>query len=82
MFYVHVVFLCNKYLVISFYISESDFEYPVKLFGGQKASEGTVEVYSNSQHKWGMVCDFGWGTAEANVVCRMLGFEGQSDHLI
>ena len=74
--------MINYFFVIFLCISASDFQYPVRLFGGQKTSEGTVEVYSDSQHKWGMVCDYGWGTAEANVVCRMLGYEGQSDHMI
>lgn len=59
----------------------SDFTYPVRLVFGSKYSEGTVEVYSNSQKSWGMICDYGWGMQEANVVCRMLGFEGLYTHV-
>ncbi len=57
-------------------ILESNFEYPVKLVHGQVFSEGIVEVYSFTQSQWGMICDYGWTSSEANVVCRMLGFEG------
>ena len=43
----------------------------IRLQGGT-ASRGRVEICNNNV--WGTVCDDLWGTADAQVACRQLGF--------
>ena len=47
----------------------------VRLVGGQSVYEGRVEVCLSQ--RWGTVTDDGWSTAEAQVVCRQLGYNSQ-----
>ena len=48
----------------------------IRLAGGTQPNEGRVEVCLNS--RWGTVCDDAWGTVDASVACRQLGYSGQS----
>ncbi|NXR63202.1 MARCO protein, partial [Rhadina sibilatrix] len=43
----------------------------VRIVGGER--RGRVEIFHRGS--WGTICDDGWTTREAGVVCRMLGFD-------
>ena len=46
----------------------------IRLARGQYSNQGLLEVYCNGQ--WGTVCDDFFGTEEATVACRQLGYNG------
>ena len=53
----------------------------IRLTGGAYSNQGLLEVYCNGQ--WGTVCDDGFGTTDASVACKQLGYSNYKsyDHL-
>lgn len=44
----------------------------LRLVDGASSSEGRLEIYSSGI--WGTICNTNWGTSEAMVACRQLGY--------
>ncbi|XP_043195748.1 uncharacterized protein LOC122367043 isoform X2 [Amphibalanus amphitrite] len=47
--------------------------YEYRLDGGSSCAEGNVQLRQVGG-SWGLVCDDGWGSSDALVVCKSLGF--------
>lgn len=51
----------------------------IRLQGGANSNQGRVEVCN--ENRWGSVCDDAFGTIDASVACRQLGFDAQGKQL-
>ena len=52
----------------------------VRLLFGSSEMEGTVEICINGY--WGTICDNGWDSRDAGVICRQLGYSSFGTHAI
>ena len=66
------VLLYVKMLIIVYFVTVDQ---QIQLVGGTVFTEGRVEVRKGCHSDWGTVCDDYWGTADAQVACRQLGYE-------
>ena len=66
-------YTCMK---INFYSDTGQVSGDLRLVDGLNSSSGRLEVYFFGD--WGTVCDDGFGSSEATVACRQLGFSGYS----
>ena len=46
----------------------------IRIVDGTVPNEGRVEVRAGCNSEWGTVCDDLWGTPDAQVACRQLGY--------
>ena len=51
----------------------------LRLVRGNVQNEGRVEICIDNV--WGTVCDDGWSSTDATVVCRQLGYSTQGQRL-
>ena len=58
-------------ILIIFVVVNSALETRVRLVDGPSDFEGRLEVYHDNE--WGNVCNDGFDTKTAAVICRMLG---------
>ena len=74
----HFCAMCtNVNLALSLLLVSDCSDGDVRVVGGAREMEGRVEVCLN--HSYLSVCDDFWDQLEASVVCRQLGYLGDSE---
>lgn len=66
----HLVWFCQN--AILFCTAPVCNETAIRLVGGPTPNQGRVEICLNGA--WGTVCDDDFGSSEAMVICRQLGY--------
>ncbi|XP_049832899.1 serine protease svh-1-like isoform X1 [Schistocerca gregaria] len=78
---INIKFLCDQVEDCNDGTDESplycDAPIEIRLSGGNSSREGRIEVRYHGL--WGTVCDDDFGENEAEVMCRMLGFNGVAE---
>ena len=77
----YILYVITTYIDTTRIWNSNPYSGMIRLQGGNYSNEGRVEVYCNGQ--WGTICDGGFGSTDANTICKQLGYTAYSryDHL-
>ena len=75
--YVICMFVCVRVHInisIVSLVVEAQGNGTLRLVGGSNYKSGRVEIFIVPNNTWGTVCNGGWDSLDASVVCKQLGF--------